>query len=393
METEERIWEARSVILGRPTMDGKPYDAAVPDHIATKQFALDPDVLAEACVAEREITRFDVELSQQFEGEFAPLPAVLLRTESTSSSMIESITAGAKALALAELGIAKYDSNARLIVANVRAMTTALTITGPLTLPHILGIHSVLMEGQEQADPGHLRSVQVWIGGSDYSPHDAAFIPPHQDHVEPAMEDLCAFMGRFDLPIIARAALAHAQFETIHPFCDGNGRTGRALVHVMLRNSGATTKTTIPVSSGLLSNTTAYFEALTAYRRGDPNPIVQQFSAASFRALKNGHHLAADLARIRQEWNARIQTRGDAAVHRLLGLLITQPSLTSSIVQDRLGISQPTADNALHQLRDLQIVTAKKKRGAGNRIAHVYHAPEIHAALDEFGNRSRRKYT
>ena len=102
--------------------------------------------------------------------------------------------------------------------------------------------------------------------------------------------------GRDDVPVIVQAAVAHAQFETIHPFADGNGRTGRALVHAILRGKGVMTRTTAPVSAGLLTDTEAYFSALGAYRRGDARPIVEQFTRASRYAAFTGERLVDDLA-------------------------------------------------------------------------------------------------
>jgi Fic family protein len=228
---------------------GRSYRAAVPAALGSMRFDIDPDAAARAEDARAAITRFDAELSALFDGEFAPLAAVLLRTESASSSQIENITVGARALSLAEVGLAKFGSDARLVQANVQAMNRALELTGPLTRDHILAIHEALMHGQDRADPGRFRTQQVWIGGTDYSPHRADFVPPQDSRIEESIEDLCAFSERTDLPLLAHAAIAHAQFETIHPFNDGNGRAGRALVHTMLRHGGATTRTRSSKSS------------------------------------------------------------------------------------------------------------------------------------------------
>src|SRR5262249_56504813 len=103
-------------------------------------------------------------------------------------------------------------------------------------------------------------------------PHGAAFVPPHYERVPDAMRDLMSFVRRDDLPVLAHAALAHAQFETIHPFVDGNGRTGRALVHAMLRARGVTRNVTVPVSAGLLTDTDAYFAARMTHTPRDPGP-------------------------------------------------------------------------------------------------------------------------
>lgn len=265
---EDVTWEPSTPVQamdrGRLSVIGRPYRAAVPATIAQLRFDLDPDVSARAEDARAAITRFDAELSGLFDGEFAPLAAVLLRTESASSSQIENITVGARALSLADIGLAKFGSNATLVQANVAAMDRALELHGPLTPDHLLAVHRALMHGQDRADPGRFRDKQVWIGGTDYSPHRAMLVPPQRSRVEESIDDLCAFSRRTDLPLLAHAAVAHAQFETIHPFNDGNGRAGRALVHVMLRSGGATTRTTVPVSAGLLSDTDAYYAALTA---------------------------------------------------------------------------------------------------------------------------------
>jgi len=355
------------------------------------QFQIDPDVAARAEDARAAITRFDAELSAMFDGELAPLSAVLLRTESASSSQIENITVGARALSLADVGLAKFGSNARLVQANVEAMNRALELTGPLTPGHILAVHEALMHGQDRADPGQFRDHQVWIGGTDYSPHRADFVPPLDSRINTSIKDLCAFSERTDLPLLAQAAIAHAQFETIHPFNDGNGRAGRALVHVMLRNGGATTRTTVPVSAGLLSDTDAYYDALTAYRSGDPNPIIEEFSRAAFAAVRNGEQLATDLMTLHDGWANNLRARRDAVAWRVLPFLLRQPSVTSKLVQETFNVTQPAADNALRQLQDAGALSKPETdHDEGQKRNVVWQATEVLEALDRFGERARR---
>lgn len=392
---DDAAWEPTTPV---PAMDrarlsvvGRPYRAAVPAAIELIRFDIDPGVAARAEDARAAITRFDAELTAMFDGEFAPLSAVLLRTESASSSQIENITVGAKALSLADVGLAKYGSNARLVQANVEAMNRALERTGPLTPGHILAVHEALMHGQDRADPGQFRDQQVWIGGTDYSPHQADFIPPLDSRINRSIEDLCAFSERTDLPLLAQAAIAHAQFETIHPFTDGNGRGGRALVHVMLRTGGATTRTTVPVSAGLLSDTGAYYDALTAYRNGDPNPIIEQFSRAAFAAVRNGQQLATDLKTLHDGWANNLGARRDAVAWRVIPFLLRQPSVTSKLVQDTFEVTQPAADNALRQLQEAGALSKPKTvHGEGQKRNVVWQATEVLDALDRFGERARR---
>jgi len=392
---EEATWEPTAPVQAmdraRLSVVGRTYRAAVPAVIERMTFEIDPAVAARAEDARAAITRFDAELSAMFDGEFAPLSAVLLRTESASSSQIENITVGARALSLADVGLAKFGSNARLVQANVAAMNRALELAGPLTPDHILAVHEALMHGQDRTDPGRFRDQQVWIGGTDYSPHRADFVPPLDSRINTSIKDLCAFSERTDLPLLAQAAIAHAQFETIHPFNDGNGRAGRALVHVMLRNGGATTHTTVPVSAGLLSDTDAYYDALTTYRNGDPNPIIEEFSRAAFAAVHNGQHLAADLRTLHNDWANNLRARRDAVAWRVLPFLLRQPSVTSKVVQQTFKVTQPAADNALRQLQEAGALSKPRTlHGEGQKRNIVWQATEVLEALDRFGERARR---
>lgn len=367
------------------------YLAAVPARIGDLTFSLDAELAAEVDDARDAIARFDGDVSDGLPGELGPMSAVLLRTESASSSQIEHITAGAKALALAELSGARgrgriASTNATLVAANVDAMRRAVALAERISPRTILDIHEALMRGQPHADPGRFRQQQVWIGVGP-TPHGADFVAPHHERIAAAVEELCEFSERTDLPVLAHVALAHAQFETIHPFNDGNGRTGRALVQAMLRRAGATTRVTLPVSAGLLTDTDGYVRALTAYREGDANPIVARFVAATFAAVANGRTLARDLQTVRAEWDSRLTVRRDAAARQLLPLLVAHPAVTSTLVQELLGVSQPTADSAVRVLIEAGVLSPTS---TGQRY-RAYVAPEVLTALDDFASRARRR--
>ena len=393
---EPRTWEPQSSMTSMSraaaARKGTSYQAAVPPLIAAMRLTFDDAVTAAAEDARAEATRFDAELSGTFEGSegFAPLASVLLRTESASSSQIENITVGSRALALAEIGLARYGSNAELVVANVAAMQRAVAEAGRVTPAAILAIHSALMHDQPSADPGAFRNEPVWIGGSGACPHGAQFIPPHHERIQAGIQDLCAFIGRTDVPLIAHIAVAHAQFETIHPFVDGNGRTGRALVHAMLRHSRTTTRSTVPISAGLLTDTDAYFSALTAYRAGDPDPIVERFSEATFAAIGNSRVLAEDLRGIVERWRLDLTVRRDSVAWRILPILLAQPAVTSRLVQERTGASQPAADRALRHLCGAGILTCTNEHGRERKRDVVWRSDEVITALDGFAARARR---
>ncbi|WP_436700299.1 Fic family protein [Nocardioides sp. BYT-33-1] len=374
-----------------------PYQAAVPARIADLPVRVSAEVQAEAEDAVREITRFDAEVGAlaarraEVEGEdaateLAPLAAVLLRTESASSSEIEGVTAGARALALAAIE-AKAGPNAQLVTANVVAMRRAVELADQISVESIQAAHDALLAGHEYAAPGRLRTTQVWIGSNAISPHTASFVPPHHARVEDAMRDLIAFVARVDLPVLVHCAIAHAQFETIHPFNDGNGRVGRTLVHAMLRRSDVTRRLTVPVSAGLLTDTAAYFDALTAYRDGDVEPIVQQFVSASFRAVGNGRQLVSELEQVYDGWTDRLASRRGSAARRLLPHLLNQPAVNVAHAQAATGVALSAAQRAIEQLAAAGIIDPV---GTGRRN-RVWLAQEVIDALDAFAERVGRR--
>ncbi|BBY57791.1 Fic family protein [Mycolicibacterium sarraceniae] len=361
------------------------YDAAIPAAIADLEADLPANVLANADEASREIARFDAELGQ----EIAPFASVLLRSESAASSHIENLTASARAIAEAEAlgGGGDGRRNATLIVANTEAMKAAIALADELEEHAILAMHAALMHAIRPSTAGRWRTEQVWIGGGAFGPRGADFIAPHHERVQPAIADLLAYARRTDVPTLPQIAIAHAQFETVHPFTDGNGRTGRALVQAMLRNKRLTRQITVPVSAGLLSNTGAYFQALGSYRDGDPAPIVEQLSSAAILAVVNGRHLVGDLRKTRERWNEQITARRDSAVHRVADLLVRQPVFNALTLQRELGITTGNARRYVDPLVEAGVIVEFTDR-TRNR---AWRAPEILSALDAFAERAGRR--
>lgn len=358
------------------------YHPAVPAGIAELVLDLPPSVLAAAESASREITRFDADLG----GDIAPFTAVLLRSESAASSQIENLTASARAIAEAELPGGKAKRNAEMIVANTAAMQAAVALADAVDADAILAMHRALMVNEPRHTPGEFRTEPVWIGGGS-SPVGATFVGPRHEVVPGAIGDLIDFAQRADVPTLPQIAVGHAQFETIHPFTDGNGRTGRALVQAMLRNKGLTRQVTVPVSAGLLADTDAYFGALTSYRDGDAAPIVECFSKATVLAIANGRQLVADLRDIRETWNDMITARSDSAVWKVADLLTRRPVVNAALLAQELGIASTNAHRYLNPLTEAGILV-ETTHGPRNR---VWRSPEVLAALDAFAERAGRR--
>lgn len=361
----------------------EPYTATVSPDIAHIDVAIPADLAALADEATLALTRFDAEVGSVG----LPLASILLRTESASSSEIENLTSGARAIAEAELG-ERIRGNAAQIVRNVRTMESALALADDITTSSIIEMQEALLGAISPELTGSWRGEQVWIGGNSLSPHLAQFVPPHHGRVADAMADLVAFIDREDIPALVHVALAHAQFETIHPFPDGNGRTGRALVQAMLRHARVTRNIAVPVSAGLLHDVDGYYAALTSYRRGDIRPIVEAFTTASSYAVVNGHELMNDVGRIQAEWNTKLAgLRADAAAWRVAQLAIAHPVLNYETIARELTISPATVFRALDALVERDVLRAANSQ----RRNRIWLAQPVLRALDEFAARAGRR--
>lgn len=348
----------------------------MPAFIADRALRLPSAVAALAEGASVEIARFDAELG----AEAAVFGPALVQVESMASSRIEGILADAKALALAGLGSTAND-DAREIVGNIAATRTALESADDAD--GILAVHAALLGDLHPDIAGRWREEQVWIGGMSSGPHEATFVPPHHDHVPALMDDLVAFVRRTDLPLLAQVAIAHAQFETIHPFTDGNGRTGRVLIHTMLRRRGLASSITLPISAGLLIDKKAYFETLTAYRKGDPSAIVECLANASFEAMTNGRQLIAALRGIRRDWDDKIKARRGAAAWRVADLLLRRPVIDAATVAEELGVEPRNAQRAIAPLAKAGVVIEL----TGSKRNRMWQVPEVLAVFDRFAAR------
>ena len=233
---------------------GGRYRAFVPDPIGGLELSL-PGALA----ADLETASAAVRELNDSPSKLVSLEAVarhLLRQESTASSRIEGLALGHRRIALADFDLERSgDQKAADIVGNIRAMAVALNLgDGPdrITPEHIKDIHRTLLHfGVDERIAGELRGQPGWIGGT--MPTTAAYVPPPHEEVPRLLDDLCEFVNRTDLPALVQAAVAHAQFENVHPFADGNGRVGRCLIHTVLRRRGLAPSFVPPISVVLLA--------------------------------------------------------------------------------------------------------------------------------------------
>lgn len=351
---------------------------ADPASIAEIPVVLDPVV--------QEVARSATSLIERFDERAAtwgiPFASVLLRSESASSSQIERLSASARRIALATLGDTS-NRNATTIAHNVRAMQAAIYLSEKMDADAILAMHNELRGGDDPANAGQFRREWVWIRGQ--SPVTADFVATRAENVAPAINDLIAFLRRTDVEPLTQAALAHAQFETIHPFTDGNGRTGRALVSSVLRHRGVAMNLSVPISSGLLADSAAYFEALNAYRDGDPHPIVTQFAEATERAIANASILQRDVADIRTSVVASAERR-TKNIELMAELCCAEPAFNIAMVNAH-GITKPTAYRLCERLTAMKLL----RRERAIKGLETWTVVGLTDALDAFAQRAGRR--
>lgn len=312
----------------------------------------------------------------------APFAAVLLRSESSSSSQIEQLSASARRVSLATLGDTS-SPNATQIARNMEAMAAAVDLADSLDVEAICAMHERLMR-DIAADAGRIRDQLVWVGGD--SPVTASHVGPDHQLVRAHLDDLVTFLRRDDIPPLVQAAIGHAQFETIHPFTDGNGRTGRALIPAVLRRRGVTRNLSVPVSAGLLGDTDAYFGALTAYRRGDAGAIVERFTVAVNDSLTNARVLRRDVAQVREDVLATAERR-TANLERLADFVVAEPAFNAQMVVDATGMPSATAYRLIGRLESSGVLREERKLGG----EQVWTVPGTLAALDAFARRAGKR--
>ena len=334
---------------------GRRARAFVPTRLADRDLTLDAQTVAEAARAQAAVEHG----AEMMPEDFVPVARLLLRAEGVASSFIEGVTAPVVDIVLAETADGGPPSAAAWVAANLAAVTEAIdgAHTGPLTIESLCGCHRTLMTGSPTPAQhvGVLRSEQGWIGGR--SPLDAHLVTPPPDEVPALVDDLIAYVNREDVDPVSQAAIAHAQLEIIHPFADGNGRVGRALVAwILVRRLSLVTPP--PVSARIAADVGGYGSGLVLFRMGDHTAWVRWFAEAVSGAGRAQQDLVASVERLQREWREHLRepraesrrVRSDAAAWRVLDLLPRHLVLTGPIVASQLAIPLKSANAALGEL-------------------------------------------
>ena len=386
---EARRWEGDPA--GSTRRDRRPcrYAVYLPDRLAGRRFVLNGDVAADVGDAEAALVRLDASAAALAGTE--ALARLLLRAESVGSSRIEGLEVSGRRLlradAARQLGEPPRDVTASEVLGNIDAMVWAVEAVKPagsITLHALLEAHRRLLAGTRlERHGGRIRTVQNWIGGSGYHPCSADFVPPPPEAVADLLDDLLVFCNDDSLPALAQAAIAHAQFETIHPFVDGNGRTGRVLIHLVLRR-GLGLRILPPVSLVLATWARDYIGGLTGTRHVGPpdsaeaqagaNRWIALFASACRRAADDAARFETRVRALQASWVARAgRPRRDSATRLLIEALPAAPMLTASTAAALLERSFQAAGQAIERLVGAGVLV-QVNVGRRNR---AFESPEL----------------
>lgn len=361
------------------------FEAFIPPRIADLRVEIPQHLIAVCESALNEAVRLDSEYGPRLRS----LAGLMLRTEAIATSKIENENATTEDYIRAMYG----NKSNRSAIAMVRATDAVNHLVDHGVNQQSLSTgHQKLMGPPNPLEPhpGDFRTDQNWIAGSDYSPRDALHIPPPPGMVEVLMQDLMTFASRLNLPVIPQAAIMHAQFESIHPFADGNGRIGRAMISSLMRQRRKTQHTTIPIAAALAAVREEYFSTLWRYRDdGDAQPVISMIASAIEITSKESRVTAARLEEMPEQWHDQAsQPRNDSASGKLLRHLTERPILSMHEAEEITGSSERSAARAVTRLEEAGIV----HEVTGRKRNRVWVASEVIGEIDGLTHRIEHRF-
>lgn len=271
----------------------------------------------------------------------------------------------------------------------VKALDAALAVvqrggSGAITLDLISEVHRRLMDGDPnyRDPPGQVRTLQNWIGGLNI--YEAKIVPPPPDRLAEPMEDLIRLFqyspaeeDQYSVSIVVRMAIAHAQFELIHPFRDGNGRVGRILLPLMLAAEGYPPAY---LAGYMKLHQSEYYRCLGEAQLREQWPQWVRFVAGAVRAsCLDAISTTQDLLALKADWVSRLSTlRRDASAIAALDHVLAAPVLTVNKLKEQLGVSFPAANTAIEALCERGILAPQEKQGR----SRTFVAREVIARLE-----------
>lgn len=388
----EQFWQADYAGLGLPRQLRRSgtYRTYTPHLLRGRDFKVSPDAAAALREAERVVVSLEASLATRQEAGRAPL-AMLRFLEAIGSSAMEGYRSVAARLVATKAtnGVGAEGADLK-ILGNLAVIERAhaLADAGGVVAEDLVGMQAELMNERGESELVGIRDEQNWIGGSDYHPLDAVHVPPPPDDVTELMRDLCEYVSlpSTDSPLL-RAAIAHAQLETIHPFLDGNGRVGRALVHLMLRREGLTDLAVLPLSGTWGKGKGRYVDFLNAMRTEGEWGVSHLDRAAHYiaqtviEAAQAAFSIAASVQQVEEQIRERVAGafRADSVAHRIVPDVGVALGVTADGIAQRHGVDAVAALRALSRMEELGIL---KRRSA--QRPHVFYSPAMLRLVEKF---------
>ncbi len=354
------------MIIGKKIRQPQGYEAFIPEaQLVKKKFDFPPEILAKAAKAERLIGKLDGVTHNLPDADF--FLSMYIVKDATHSSQIEGTRATMMDALELKMGVNLVETDASDILYYIKALNYGIERIRnfPFSLRFIRELHQQLMEGARSShfsDPGEFRRSQNWISGT--SPANAVYVPPPVEEMHKALNDLEEFINSDKLMPIIHAGLLHAQFETIHPFLDGNGRTGRLMITLFLYERAILEKPVLFLSSYFKKHQQLYYTRLNDYHNNNIMAWLHFFLDGVIETATQSIELSKNILALREKDMRTIQALGkreaDSGVRFLMQLYKT-PVVTSGIVAGTMGFSRAGALKLIDRFVQLKILEQKEE--------------------------------
>lgn len=366
-----------AIEIGKNIRQTGGFSAFVPHGFPAKgMFVLPQDILIKATQADRLVGKLDGITHTLPDVEF--FLKMFVAKDATASAQIEGTKATIIDAMEKRAGVAETDTDADDILYYIKALSYAINRlkTFPLSLRFVKEVHYELMTGARSthfAGPGEFRRSQNWIGGT--TPANAMFVPPPAHEMQRALNDFETFLHQeqLTLPLI-HIAFMHAQFETIHPFLDGNGRTGRLLITILLCQRGLLERPLLFLSSYFRKHQKVYYSKLNAYHDGEIESWLHFFLDGVIDTANESIETSKQIRKIRDDDMLKIQAlakrESDSGVI-VLSRLFGEPIVTTRSIMEWTGFSRPGAQKVIDRFVELKILKPRNTKEVYDK-SYVY---------------------
>lgn len=349
----------------------EPYLSAVIDDLSDITIELSEKTQHVLLEAIEGLSRLDVYIKDKL----SSFPMLLLRTEALSSSQIEHYNASNRNVALAQIN-RKQTNEAVIIKSNLESLIRGVSSSKGMDIDSIIDLNRTLLNDASV----DIRKRINWIGKPNSIPHEATYVPPHDEHLELYLKQFINFCKRNDIHPLLQAAFAHAYFEIIHPFEDGNGRVGRILIQWILKEKHFLEHVYMPFSVGIVNDQTRYISALDDFKEGNYESIIIVLLENALGLIPKVYQTLEQFITLKNAWKEKLNLRQDALAWKMLDDIILQPVFDVKYMKEKYDINDQTVRNNIEELIKVGIISVigNSKRDV------VYESKEVLDLLDHF---------